>query len=184
MAEILVPMVSIPPTKIGFRSENAQCSYYPEIPMTSEEVNLISKVMERCELAQKNTRIRKVVQGGHSLFEILVASSTGFDTDPPVRVTEEEGALVRFRLVRGDHSRELSQICKALFRAYQYSPCPKKGFFGIICGVFGVEMPLLSLRRRSSGLLIGARVWKVLLGSLNHPETHMALGLSGKVLLA
>ncbi|RJE18205.1 Peptidase family M49 [Aspergillus sclerotialis] len=125
LAEILGPMISIPPTKIGFSSENAQCSYYPGVPMTLKEVDLISKLTERCGVSQKNTRIRKVIEGGKPLFEILIAS-TGSDTDPPMRVIEEQGVSVRLRIVRGDHSKELSQICKALFKAYKRSPCPKK----------------------------------------------------------
>ena len=125
MAEILGPMLSIPPTKIGFDSENAQCSYYPGVPLTLREVDLISKLKERCGVSQKNTRIRKVIEGGVPLFEILIAS-IGSDPDPPVQVIDYQGVKVLVRVVRGDHSKELSQICKALYKAHKQSSCPKR----------------------------------------------------------
>jgi len=111
--KIIGPMLAVPPFGLGYPSENAQSAYYPGTePISEQEVANVSKVMEQRSIGPVNTRIRKLLNAGKPIYQLLQASvETG--------VSQElaDGVF----LVKGDHAEELAKVCSALEKAKEHA---------------------------------------------------------------
>ena len=89
--------------------------------MTPEEVSRISKLLEDNSIFPENTRIRKRENShGTIVYEVLQASVEHVEDRRSVTFDPQE-AGVTVRLVRGDHSAELDDICKSLQETSKYA---------------------------------------------------------------
>ncbi|RLL98895.1 hypothetical protein CFD26_101402 [Aspergillus turcosus] len=112
LENIIGPLLAVPPFNLGYPSEKAQSGYYPGTELISqEEIDKVSEVMSKYSIGPENTRIRKLVEDGKPVYQLLQASAeTGL----------HELADGIF-LVRGDHFEELSKVCTALTKAKEYA---------------------------------------------------------------
>lgn len=88
--------------------------------LTPEEIARVSKLMEENSIFPENTRVQKRENSdGNFTYNVLLASVES-DENKEHRVFElETGETVR--IVRGDHSAELDEICKSLLVASEYA---------------------------------------------------------------
>ncbi|RFU25600.1 hypothetical protein B7463_g10739, partial [Scytalidium lignicola] len=113
------PMLSIPPFSLGYPSNAAQSAYYPgKICITADELTVVSQALEQRSIYPENTRIRKTTLEGTIIYKVLQASIE-IDSDPDEFSLGDSKGVVR--LVRGDHSKELKQICDSLEQALKYA---------------------------------------------------------------
>ncbi|KAF7871763.1 hypothetical protein EAF04_003870 [Stromatinia cepivora] len=110
LEKIVQPLLAIPPYNLGYPSKNAQSNY------TLEEVALVSKATNKHIIGPENTRVRKVLKDGKTVYELLQASA---DVDHDMKNAYELSDNVV--LIKGDHSEELSKICLALSKAKEYT---------------------------------------------------------------
>ncbi|KAK5020312.1 hypothetical protein LTR60_000631 [Cryomyces antarcticus] len=109
------------PRGLGFPSDTSQSSYYPgETRMTREEIFTVSEVLNDLSIEPENTRILKSKDGPRAVYDVLQGSVE--EDDPPLEVKRPGFGLVR--IVRGDHSKELRQICDCLEEAQKYASSP------------------------------------------------------------
>ena len=121
------PMFSPQPSSLGYPAELTQSAYYPgETPIGSDEVSYVSEVMEKHGIHPENTRLRKIYEGGDTVFEILQASVERSDA---VNVSEAQDPRGTIRMIKGDHSQELELICNNLRAATQYAANPRQTQF-------------------------------------------------------
>lgn len=106
------------PSGLGFPSNVAQSSYYPgNLQISREEIAAVSKTLEKTSIYPENTRIRKTILEDRVVFDVLQAS-TILDSQP----RELQGPNSEtIRIIRGDHSLELSRICDCLEEAQKYA---------------------------------------------------------------
>ncbi|OBT61231.1 hypothetical protein VE03_09671 [Pseudogymnoascus sp. 23342-1-I1] len=127
LEQIVDQMLSVPPSSLGFPGENTCSNYYPgNERITREEIAAVSRALEKHSIEPENTRVRKIVEGGNIIFEVLQAS---VETGP---ITNENGAHELgdgIRIVRGDHAEELTKICSALTEAKKYTANDKQSTF-------------------------------------------------------
>ncbi|KAJ8131987.1 hypothetical protein O1611_g1639 [Lasiodiplodia mahajangana] len=109
-------ILAIPPYSLGYPSRTTQSSYYPEGNITIEEISIVSKVLEQNSLFPENTRIRKADNGID--FEVLVASVESEDLHQTFPLPGAKGSV---KIVKGDHSSELENICTELSEATKYA---------------------------------------------------------------
>jgi dipeptidyl-peptidase-3 len=117
--------LAVPPFNLGYPSKNAQSSYYPGTELISqEETAKVSEAMNKYSIGPENTRIRKLVEDGKPVYQLLQASA---ETGVPTNNLHElaDGIF----LVRGDHSEELSKVCFALTKAKEYAGNSKQTQF-------------------------------------------------------
>ncbi|KAI0813655.1 peptidase family M49-domain-containing protein [Xylaria sp. FL0064] len=116
--EEMAPYIyAIPPYSLGYPSEATQSSYYPgSNNITAQEVSIVSKTLEHNLLFPENTRVRK--SGNGTDFDVLIASVESDDLPQTLPLLGAKGAL---KLVRGDHSSELENICRELSEAANYA---------------------------------------------------------------
>lgn len=124
LAKIIDPILSVPPFSLGIPNENAQSNYYPgKERITREEIAAVARVMEKHSIEPENTRVRKTVDEGKLVFEVLQASVES-DTHAAQYDADELGAVIR--IVRGDHAEEMLKICSALSEAKGYAENDKQ----------------------------------------------------------
>ncbi|KAJ9648287.1 hypothetical protein H2199_001140 [Coniosporium tulheliwenetii] len=117
--EIAEPIVSTPPFSLGYPGDLAQSSYYPgSCIICKEEIALVSQALEARSIFPENTRIRKAKSGETPVFEVLQASVEKDEHAQEFPLPDSRGVI---RLVRGDHSEELSLICSSLTEASKYA---------------------------------------------------------------
>ncbi|KAI0113626.1 peptidase family M49-domain-containing protein [Nemania sp. FL0031] len=114
--DISSAILSIPPYSLGYPSETTQSSYYPEGNVTEEEVSIVSKALEQNSIFPENTRVRKSNNGID--FEVLIASVESEDLHQSFPLSDTKGSV---KLVRGDHSSELQNICTELSEASNHA---------------------------------------------------------------
>lgn len=113
LEKIIVPLLSVPPFGLGYPSEKTQSAYYPgPEPISAGEVAEVSETMEMLSIGRENTRLRKLIQGGKPVYQLLQAS---VEVGGPFQLSEN------MILVKGDHSDELENICEALEKAKEYA---------------------------------------------------------------
>jgi dipeptidyl-peptidase-3 len=119
LERIIGLMLAVPPYTLGYPSETAQSTYYiGDKHITKKEITgAVAKVMERHDIWPENTRVHATVEGGTRVFGILQATSE--PSDPSPLKSDDPGAI--YRVTRGDHSAELSKICKELQAAADYA---------------------------------------------------------------
>ncbi len=79
---------------------------------------MVSKMLDGSSIYPENTRLRKSVEQGRTVFDVLQASVQSDDNPPTLNSPEAEPT---FRLFRGDHAQELTQICDCLRSAKEYA---------------------------------------------------------------
>ncbi|TGJ79176.1 hypothetical protein E0Z10_g9592 [Xylaria hypoxylon] len=115
--EVIAPSIyAVPPYSLGYPSETTQSSYYPEGNITEQEVSLVSRTLEKNSIFPENTRIRKTDGGAD--FEVLIASVESSELSQTFPLLGTKGSV---RLVRGDHSEELKNICAELSEAAKHA---------------------------------------------------------------
>ncbi|KAI1147263.1 peptidase family M49-domain-containing protein [Nemania diffusa] len=114
--EMASSIYAIPPHSLSYPSEIAQSSYYPKSIVTKDEVSIVSRTLEQHLIFPENTRIQKIKNSTN--FEVLIAS---VDKDDLTETFPLQGAEGSVRLVRGDHSSELKNICAELVEATKYA---------------------------------------------------------------
>jgi dipeptidyl-peptidase III len=113
--EIADAMLSIPPFSLGYPSDLTQSAYYPgDDVITKEEIALISRALEERSIYPENTRIRKAKMGVTPIFEVLQASIEKGEAALEFSLPQSGGIV---KLIRGDHSEELTQISFSLDKA-------------------------------------------------------------------
>lgn len=131
-AALLAPI----PSGLGFPSDVAQSSYYPgNLQISREEIAAVSNVLEAEYIHPENTRIEKCRSGinGIVTYDVLQAS-VAIDTQPP-RILQtttlefEGGGEAKIRIIRGDHSDELTRICSCLQEARKFAANPTQENF-------------------------------------------------------
>ena len=112
-------MYSPQPSSLGFRGNETQSAYYPsDLAFTKEEVADVSDLLEQSGVLPENTRIRKKMQGGEAIYEVLQASSL---FDPHVQTLKLGDDDRTVRVVKGDHTNELTVICRHLREASHFA---------------------------------------------------------------
>ena len=112
-------MVNVPPYSLGFPSDNSQSAYYPgEQAISSEEVQAVSQILEQRGIYPENTRIQKVKNNEHYIFEVLQASSEPSNIHRESSIPDSKNFI---RLVSGDHYQELKHICESLQEATEFA---------------------------------------------------------------
>ena len=107
------------PSSLGFPGGETQSTYYPgDSLITKQEIADVSDVMELHGILPENTRIRKWMQGEQAVYDILQASSC-FDTH--TQSLQSSDSALNIRVVRGDHARELVDICQHLRKASHFA---------------------------------------------------------------
>ncbi|KAK3389922.1 dipeptidyl peptidase III [Podospora didyma] len=102
--------------------ENAQSAYYPGTEHIShEEIAKMSKVMEQYNIGPENTRVRKLLQDGKPVDQLLQASA-----EISVSDNTSQGLADGIVLVKRDYSEELSKVCLALKIAEQHTSNSKQ----------------------------------------------------------
>lgn len=122
LEKIIGSLLAVPPFNLGYPSKNAQSSYYPGAELISqEEIAKVSEAMNKYSIGAENTRIRKLVEDGSPVYQLLQASAeTGVSTN---NLHELADGIF---LVRGDHSEELLKVCFALMKAKEYASNSKQ----------------------------------------------------------
>lgn len=131
-AALLAPI----PSGLGFPSGVAQSSYYPgNLQISREEIAAVSSVLEAECIHPENTRIRKCMSGNSNAvtYDVLQAS-VAIDSQSPrelqTKTLEPEGGGgVTIRVIRGDHSDELTSICSYLQEARKFAANPTQEKF-------------------------------------------------------
>ena len=118
-AEVSNAMYSSPPYSLGYPSEHAQSSYYLGTQrITYDEIAAVSRVLEEQKIFVENTRVRKIILDDSESLEVLQASVKKTQE----RLLSAEGARSNsVKLIRGDHSEELNNICSALSEAKKHA---------------------------------------------------------------
>lgn len=116
LEKIIEPMFAVPPYHLGYPGETTQSSYYLGDDITIEEIGTVAKVMEKYSIEPENTRVRKAVEDGTAIFDVVQAS---VEHTAPIPLERHEEAV--FRISRGDHATELSMICAELEQATEYA---------------------------------------------------------------
>lgn len=112
------PLFSRRPSSLGFPSEVAQSAYYPgDIPITRQEVELVSQLLEKEGLYPENTRIQKSSENGKIVYRVLQAS-TAIGNYRTIKIPNSSDDIF---VIQGDHAKELTPICECLVRAREYS---------------------------------------------------------------
>ena len=108
------------PGSLGFPSDVAQSMYYPgNLRMAREEIDLVSKTVDKEGLFPENTRITKINVDGKVSYEVLQAS-VNQEYSNTRRSISLPGSVAKIQIVQGDHSQELRQVCSCLEKAQQY----------------------------------------------------------------
>ncbi|KAI0102846.1 dipeptidyl peptidase III [Nemania sp. FL0031] len=93
-------------------------TYYPgEVKITKEEIEAVSKVLERHKIEPENTRLRKILANDKPIFEVLQASS---DT----QFSKQLGNVSGYGTARtqgADHAKELTKVCDSLLQAKHHT---------------------------------------------------------------
>ena len=90
--------------------------YYLGSGITEQDVNMISRILERNSIFPENTRIRKAENGTD--FEVLLASVQHGDVIQTFTLPNGTGNV---KLLRGDHSPSLERVCTELSEATKYA---------------------------------------------------------------
>lgn len=121
LEKIMSPLLAVPPFNFGYPSKNAQSAYYPgSEPISLQEVAKVSESMQQHSIEPENTRLRKTLEDGKTVYQLLQASA---ETGDNRQLTDS------VFLVKGDHSEELTKICSALERAKEYAANDKQARF-------------------------------------------------------
>ncbi|KAK4203675.1 dipeptidyl peptidase [Triangularia verruculosa] len=110
---------AIPPYSLGFPSDTAQSSYYPGDSISEGEIAMVSKVLEQHSVFPENTRIRR--GENKTDFDVLVASVQSDDDENSMRTFPTPDQKGVIRLIRGDHSSALQNICNELTQAADFA---------------------------------------------------------------
>ncbi|KAJ2991059.1 hypothetical protein NUW58_g2665 [Xylaria curta] len=107
---------AIPPHSLGYPGDNTQSAYYPEGNITEQEISNVSRTLEANLVFQENTRIRK--GENRDDYEVLIASAESGDSTETFPLLGSNGSV---KIIRGDHSSELKDICTELSEAANYA---------------------------------------------------------------
>ena len=91
--------------------------------MTREEIDSVSKILEKELLFPENTRISKIIENGDVKYHVLQASVDRNDVSTQRQIAFPNNSLT-IRIVRGDHSEELEKVCECLKQALPYAANP------------------------------------------------------------
>ncbi|KAK4669709.1 uncharacterized protein QC763_205370 [Podospora pseudopauciseta] len=105
---------------LGFLSDTTQSSYYPGDPVSEEEITMVSRILEQNSILPENTRIRRANNSADD-SEVLVASVQRDDDASRIRTFPTPGLKGVIRLIRGDHSSALGNICNELTQAANFA---------------------------------------------------------------
>lgn len=124
---IAKPMFSPQPGSLGYPSQRTQSAYDPgDVPISPEEVAYVSQTMENHGVFPENTRVRKICDGDHIIFEVFQAS---VERDSTVQALKSTDPKRQVHIVKGDHSMELEIVCGHLRSAAQYAANPRQKQF-------------------------------------------------------
>lgn len=135
-------LLALTPNGLGFPSDVAQSSYYPgKLQISREEIAAVSSVLEAERINPENTRIRKCKSDNNTVTYDVLQASVAIDTQQLPRKLQttttlkseggedEEGEEAIIRIVRGDHSDELTHICACLQKAQKFAANPTQEKF-------------------------------------------------------
>ena len=115
------PLFAARPSSLGFPSEVAQSTYYPGIVrIKPEEVERVSRILEKRDVYPENTRIEKIFEDGQTVYKVLQAST---DTDSSTSHLQISipGSSDKIVIIPGDHADELKKVCQYLEKGKQYA---------------------------------------------------------------
>ncbi|KAI6813540.1 dipeptidyl-peptidase III [Hortaea werneckii] len=128
-------VISAPlPNMLGLPSSTMQSGYYQaSSPITQHEVAEITRTAAQSGIHPENTRLAKISIGQSSRLDIMQASVEKDAAERLIFQTHER----EVRLVRGDHSSELRQICEYLQKASGFTKqAAKKTYIAKLCRSF------------------------------------------------
>lgn len=102
-------MTARTPHGIGYPNDTTASSYYMGDRTTREEIEEVQQFIQDKGTESENTRVRKTIQDGNAVYQVLQTSSES-PGQKPTTTGRHPGSKVR--IVRGDHQREMSNICK------------------------------------------------------------------------
>ncbi|KAI0533760.1 dipeptidyl peptidase III [Xylaria digitata] len=138
LQDVIQPMLSPTPTALTL-SESAY--YLGDVKITLDEIAAVARVMQLNGLEPENTRIEKSVENSRTIYKVLQASiqsnadlqnhmkGSAVPIDILRQGSEDSQLDGDVRLVRGDHSAEMSKIREHLLQAVRYSANDKQALF-------------------------------------------------------
>ncbi|KAF2964127.1 hypothetical protein GQX73_g9456 [Xylaria multiplex] len=138
LQDVIQPMLSPTPTALTL-SESAY--YLGDAKITLGEIAAVARVMQLNGLEPENTRIEKSVENSRTVYKVLQASvQSNADLQNhmrgsaiPIDILQQGGEDSQLdgevRLVRGDHSAEMSKIREHLLQAVRYTANEKQALF-------------------------------------------------------
>ncbi|KAI0868251.1 dipeptidyl peptidase III [Hypoxylon argillaceum] len=127
---VIQPMLSLTPAALTL-SESAY--YLGDTKIAVDEIAAIARAMQLNDLEPENTRINKSTANPGASYQVLQASVHSNDefqnhakgSAVPINVLQQGGEDSQLdgdvRLLRGDHSAEMTKICEHLLQAVRYS---------------------------------------------------------------
>ncbi|KAL8693137.1 MAG: hypothetical protein Q9218_001989 [Villophora microphyllina] len=113
------PLFSLRPSSLGFPSEIAQSSYYPgHDRITPEKIECVSTVLEAKGIYPENTRIRKILANGETVYRVLQASTETELGERQYSIANSKAAII---VDKGDHAAELEPVCDCLVKAREHA---------------------------------------------------------------
>lgn len=86
--------------------------------MSRQEIANVSKILGKHAIGPENTRVRKVVDGANTSYQVLQASA---DVGASTELGSIDGLDGSVRVMTGDHSQELVKVCSELAKAREYA---------------------------------------------------------------
>jgi len=109
------------PRSLGYPSDSLLSTYYSQ-DITKDEISAVQKFLDSKDIRSENTRLRKKVENGQPIYELLVASAIRPPTQT-IEITGTDSAVdgVTLNVVFGDHSSDLTLVIPYLEKAKQYA---------------------------------------------------------------
>ncbi|GAW10675.1 hypothetical protein ANO14919_000090 [Xylariales sp. No.14919] len=124
---VVEPMLSLTPSALTL----SESTYYlGNDKVTFDEIAAIARAMQLNDLEPENTRVRKSIENDKTVYQVLQASAQSNDelqdhikgSAIPIDVLQPDSKLNgTVRLVRGDHSMEMTKICGHLLQAVRFA---------------------------------------------------------------
>ncbi|KAJ2971703.1 hypothetical protein NUW58_g9342 [Xylaria curta] len=124
---VVEPMLSLTPSALTL----SESTYYlGNAGVTFDEIAGIARAMQLNDLEPENTRVHKSIEKDKTVYQVLQASAQSNDelqdyikgSAIPIDVLQQDSELNgTVRLVRGDHSTEMTKICGHLLQAVRFA---------------------------------------------------------------
>lgn len=107
------------PRSLGYPSDGLLSNYYSQ-DITKDEISAVQNFLDLKDIRSENTRLRKRIENGQLIYELLVASAIMPPTQTFV-ITGTDSAVdeAALNIVFGDHLSDLTLVISYLEKAKQ-----------------------------------------------------------------